>query len=74
MQASNENLKEERAIINTFICCQTCALQLDYFQSKSENDMGTKWELTVLNSTSLKKKNWKEDILLIEVILYATLT
>ena len=42
MQASDKNLNKEKAITNTFMCCQTCTLQVDYFKSKSENNKGTK--------------------------------
>ena len=34
------------------MCCQTCALQVVYFKSKSENDMGTKWDKIINSVTS----------------------
>ena len=45
------------------MCCLTCALQVNYFKSESENDKGTKRELTLLigfNIQLLLKKKKKK--------------
>ena len=40
-QPSNKNLSEKGVTTNTLMCCQTCALQVDYLKIRSENDKGT---------------------------------